>query len=60
MENKWLTINDIASSLSVSRTAVINAINRQDLKCVKLGNKRLIKASDFADFLERAKTIKYD
>ncbi|SUP42834.1 helix-turn-helix domain-containing protein [Veillonella criceti] len=54
MENKWLTVNEVASYLGISRTAVINAIKRKELKSITLGHRILIKGSDFSDFLNAA------
>ena len=46
MANNWLSVNEIAQYLNVSRTAVINAIHRNDLKSVHIGRRILIKESD--------------
>ena len=54
MENNWLTVNEIAQYLNISRTAVINAINRNELKYVHVGRRILIRERDFKSFLSQA------
>ena len=54
MANNWLSVNEIAQYLNVSRTAVINAIHRNDLKSVHIGRRILIKENDFQAFLSQA------
>lgn len=54
MENNWLTVNEIAQYLNISRTAVINAINRNELKSVHVGRHILIRERDFKSFLSQA------
>lgn len=54
MENNWLTVNEIAQYLNISRTAVINAINRNKLKSVHVGRRILIREKDFKSFLSQA------
>lgn len=54
MENNWLTVNEIAQYLNISRTAVINAINRNELKSVHVGRRILIRERDFKSFLIQA------
>ena len=54
MENNWLTVNEIAQYLNISRTAVINAINRNELKSAHVGRRILIRERDFKSFLSQA------
>lgn len=54
MENNWLTVNEIAQYLNISRTAVINAINRKELKSIHIGRRILIRERDFKSFLTQA------
>ena len=43
MNKKWLTINEIASYLNVSRTAIVNAINRKEIPTTRVSRRILIK-----------------
>ena len=60
MENNWLTVNEIAEYLNISRSAVINDINRKELKSVHVGKRILIKEKDFKSFLAQAASYKGD
>ena len=43
MNKKWLTINEIASYLNVSRTAIVNAINRKEIPTTRVSRNIEIK-----------------
>jgi DNA binding domain protein, excisionase family len=51
MNKNWLTINEIASYLNVSRTAIVNAINRKEIPTTRVGRRILIKQDDFQRYL---------
>lgn len=51
MNKNWLTINEIASYLNVSRTAIVNAINRNKIPTTRVGRRILIKQDDFQRYL---------
>ena len=51
MNKNWLTINEIASYLNVSRTAIVNAINRNEIPTTRVGHRILIKQDDFQRYL---------
>lgn len=51
MNKNWLTINEIASYLNVSRTAIVNAINRKEIPTTRIGRRILIKQNGFQRYL---------
>lgn len=51
MNKNWLIINEIASYLYVSRTAIVNAINRKEIPTTRVGRRILIKQDDFQRYL---------
>ena len=51
MNKNWLTINEIASYLNVSRTAIVNAINRKEIPTTRIGRLILIKQNGFQRYL---------
>lgn len=51
MNKKWLTINEIANYLNVSRTAIVNAINRKEIPTTRVSRRILIKQDDFQCYL---------
>ena len=51
MNKNWLTINEIASYLNVSRTAIVNAINSKEIPTTRIGRRILIKQNGFQRYL---------
>lgn len=51
MNKNWLTINEIASYLNVSRTAIVNLINRKEIPTTRVGRRILIKHDDSQRYL---------
>ncbi|WP_278622091.1 helix-turn-helix domain-containing protein [Veillonella parvula] len=44
-------MNEIASYLNVSRTAIVNAINRKEIPTTRIGRRILIKQNGFQRYL---------
>lgn len=55
MNKNWLTINEIANYLNVSRTAIVNAINRKEIPTIRVGRRILIKQDAFRRYLHNIK-----